>query len=81
MTLEKITTPGRRRGGVGWQRGGAGGVASVFIFHDWWIAAGVMIDGINVRHWPPRGLQFLKFRMLHVLKTEFDWKVKRFFFS
>lgn len=29
--------------------GGAGGVANVFIFRDWRIAAGVMIDGINVR--------------------------------
>lgn len=28
--------------------GAAGGVASVFIFRDWRIAAGVMIDGINV---------------------------------
>lgn len=40
VTLETSQPP---RGG--W---GTGGAASVFIFHDWWIAVGVMIDGINV---------------------------------
>lgn len=41
--------------------GSAGGAASVFIFHDWWIATGVMIDGINVRHWPPTENEFKNF--------------------